>query len=92
MEHLSVDEIIDFVSFEKWTEETAKLASIVNGHIYKCKECRTIVTAFQQLHDEFEDLCAAEDFKEYTAARYYGKKITVKTPDKRQVEFEGFER
>lgn len=53
MEHLTVDEIIDFVSLNTVDEESMKLISKVNGHIIECAECRKKVRAFQDVYDEF---------------------------------------
>ena len=50
--HLSVDEIIEFVSFSGISEETLTLSAKVNGHIRDCAECMERVTAFQDVYDE----------------------------------------
>ena len=54
-EHLTVDEIIDFISFQKITPETLALVSRVNDHIFECKECFDKVSAFQLIQDKFDD-------------------------------------
>lgn len=53
MKHLTVDEIIRFVSMTELNDETLALSAIVNSHIRRCKECLDLVRAFQLLHDEF---------------------------------------
>ena len=53
MRHLTIDEIIDFVSMVQINDETLKLASTVNVHIGKCEKCLRKVRAFQLLYDEF---------------------------------------
>ncbi len=52
MMHLSVDQIIDFVSFDSLEETNMKLAQTVNGHILTCSECREKVKDFQSVFDE----------------------------------------
>lgn len=54
--HLTTDEILMFISFDKVTPETLKLVSRVNDHIGVCKECFDKVSAFQTIQDEFEGL------------------------------------
>lgn len=56
MRHLTVDEIIDFVSIDRINSETLQLASTVNAHIGKCEKCLRKVRAFQLLYDEFVKL------------------------------------
>lgn len=53
MEHLSFEKIVDFVSYNKITPETERLSATVNGHIARCEECRKLVTAVQDVYDEF---------------------------------------
>ncbi len=52
MKHLTVDEMIDFVSINKLDTESLSLAKRVNSHIMKCEECRTKLSAFQTLYDK----------------------------------------
>lgn len=52
MTHLTVEEIIDFVSINVLTPENIPLTQKVNGHIRTCKECLEKVRAFQDIHDE----------------------------------------
>ena len=64
MTHLSVEEMIDFVSFEKLTEENIALAKKVNEHICSCKECFQKVSAFQTVYEEFQRIGTIADAKE----------------------------
>lgn len=50
--HLTVDEMIEFVSFSEITEETLSMSAKVNGHIRGCAECMERVSAFQDVYDE----------------------------------------
>jgi len=54
MKHLTVEEMIDFVSFDKLDEKSLTLAAKVNAHISECACCRKNVKAFQVVYDEFE--------------------------------------
>ncbi len=53
MKHLTVDEMIDFVSLSRLDAESLALASKVNAHLADCGECRKKITAFQTVYDEF---------------------------------------
>ena len=63
MDHLSLNEIIDFVSFEKLSDETLELAANVNSHLLLCKQCREAVRAYQAVYDEFCRLDSKEEFR-----------------------------
>lgn len=63
MKHLTVDEMIDFVSFEKIDNGIIDLASKVNTHILKCESCRKETLAFQIIYDELLRLGRSADFK-----------------------------
>lgn len=39
MTHLTVEEIIEFVSFDKLNAETLALSTKVNEHIWSCPSC-----------------------------------------------------
>lgn len=54
-EHLTIDEILEFISFQKITPEAMTLVSRVNDHILECKDCFDKVSAFQLVQDKFED-------------------------------------
>lgn len=62
MEHLTVEEMIDFVSFNKIDNEFLSLASRVNTHILRCKACREKVAAFQLVYDELVKMGRKGDF------------------------------
>ena len=53
MDHLSVEEIIDFVSISELDGASLELASRVNSHILKCPECLRKVEAFGELYEAF---------------------------------------
>ncbi len=52
-EHLSAEQIIEFVSIDELTEETMAKMNAVNAHIYQCEECAKRVKAFFDISDEF---------------------------------------
>lgn len=53
MEHLSIDEIIEFVSANELNSQSIKLAKKVNRHMRNCAHCYNKVRAFQLIFDEF---------------------------------------
>lgn len=53
MTHLTEEEIIEFVSFDKLTEETIALSKKVNEHILSCSGCFEKVSAYQRVYEEF---------------------------------------
>lgn len=63
-EHLTVDEILEFISFQKITPDTMAMVSRVNDHILECKECFDKVSAFQHVQDRFEDEIIKNRFNE----------------------------
>lgn len=65
MDHLTVDQIIEFVSMDELNERTAALSVSVNGHIRRCGQCRRTVRAFQMIHDEFSRSENTGDFAAY---------------------------
>lgn len=52
MNHLTLDEIIDFVSLTEINEESIQLMGKVNAHIAQCRECRELVRSYQMVYDE----------------------------------------
>ena len=52
MTHLTVDEIIEFVSFDALNKENLVLAAKVNGHIRSCKSCFEKVSSFQTVYNK----------------------------------------
>ncbi len=69
MNHLSFEEITDFVSLTELNAESLALASKVNGHICRCQKCLDLVRAFQRIYDEFCELHTRCSFKEYIPDR-----------------------
>ena len=65
MNHLTVDDIINFVSLPEMNEEAVELSAAVNGHIRKCGKCLELVRAFQMIYDEFSRLNTNGDFKKF---------------------------
>lgn len=65
MNHLSVDEIIEFVSSSELNDDEIEIIKSVNEHIRKCPKCLKMVQAFQLIYDEFNTLCLQDDFKNY---------------------------
>lgn len=65
MEHLKIDDIIEFVSAEKVDDRFQTLFSTVTGHIRECDQCMELVNAFQMLYDEFKLLQNKGDFGKY---------------------------
>ncbi len=63
MKHLTIDEIIDFVTSENITDSLA-LASRVNGHILRCQTCFNKVRAFQNVYDGLIEACATDNIKQ----------------------------
>ncbi len=54
MEHLSIEEIIKYVTADKVDNETLNLLSKVNGHIRNCQLCREKVESYECINDEFK--------------------------------------
>ena len=65
MKHITVDEIIRFVSLTELNDEAVALAADVNAHIAGCDKCLELVNAFQLIYDEFITLNKQCDFKEH---------------------------
>lgn len=65
MKHLTVDEIIQFVSLTELNSEAINLSASVNEHIRKCGKCLKLVRAFQMIYDEFSRTSQGNDFKKY---------------------------
>lgn len=81
MQHLTVDEIIEFVSLTEYHEHAVTVCTTVNGHIRTCEKCLKTVQAFQALHEEFVKLASDEEFGEY-AKKMLLKKRGKKTGQK----------
>lgn len=52
MDHLTLDDIIEFVSLTEINDESMQLIARVNSHIAVCRECRELVRSFQLVYDE----------------------------------------
>lgn len=67
MNHLTVDDIINFVSLSEMNEEAVELSAAVNGHIRKCAKRLELVRAFQMIYDEFSRLNTNGDFRKFVS-------------------------
>lgn len=65
MSHLTVDEIISFVSLTELNEEATELSATVNRHICECKKCFELVNNFQMIYDEFSRMSTGKKFVDY---------------------------
>lgn len=65
MRHLTVEEIIDFISVQGWSEASVTLINRVNGHICNCDACLKRVQAFDLIHEEFQRMGVDMDFNEW---------------------------
>lgn len=54
MEHLSIEEIIKYVTSNKVNRETLDLLSKVNGHIRNCPLCKEKVASYETINDEIK--------------------------------------
>ena len=54
MRHLTVDEIIGFVTLSSLDAASLRLASDVTAHIRGCAECMRKVQAYQLVYDKLE--------------------------------------
>ena len=73
MKHLTVDQIIDFVSITKLDNESIELFATVNGHIRQCEKCLELVRAFQNIYDEFCRLNTTDGFKDFVSKTVLSK-------------------
>lgn len=65
MKHLSIDEIIEFVSLTEENKDADKILEKVNGHICRCGACLQKVRAFQMIYDEFMSFGKESNYREY---------------------------
>lgn len=65
MQHLTIDQIIDFVSICKLDAASLELSCIVNEHIRECDRCLELVNAYQGVYDEFQRLQNVGDFRSF---------------------------
>ena len=84
MKHLTVDEMIDFVSFNKLDSESLALASKVNAHIFECDICRKKVKAFQIVYDKLEKMGKKEEFRSVFNNKMAG--LEKKNQTKKQID------
>lgn len=63
MEHLSISDVINYVTASKVDRETLDLMSKVNFHIRSCSACREKIEAFEAAELDF-DLEIEKDFQE----------------------------
>ena len=50
--HLTTEEILNFITMDSVTPEGIQLAAKVNCHIMQCEECRKQVAAYQIVSDK----------------------------------------
>lgn len=55
MKHVTAEEMIGFVSFDRIDPKTMANASAVTTHIRTCSDCLRRVNAFQLIYDELKD-------------------------------------
>ena len=67
MNHLTLDEIIDFVSLTEINEESIQFMGKVNAHIAQCRECRELVRSYQLVYDEVVRTACRDDLGVNTA-------------------------
>lgn len=93
MNHLTIDDIINFVSLSEMNKEAIEISAAVNGHIRKCAKCLELVRAFQIIYDEFSRLNASGDFR-----KFISETISTETDDNENIvkiqnsfkEFDGY--
>lgn len=64
MEHLTIDDMIRFVSLSELNDAAVELSASVNGHIRGCRSCLNRVNAFQMIYDEFTEQYRNGNFRE----------------------------
>ncbi len=65
MNHLTFDEIIEYVSMSKLNEEALMLASKVDTHIRDCDECLELVRAVRAIYEEFVRMKKEKSFTDF---------------------------
>ena len=76
MKHLTVDEIIKFISLTELNAEALMLSAAVNEHIRDCDKCLKRVQAFQMIYDEFARIQGSGDFKQFMESKVQtGKRL-----------------
>ena len=51
MEHLNINDVIEFISFDRLDADAVELSGRVNAHIACCAECRALVRNMQCVYD-----------------------------------------
>lgn len=62
MEHLSIEEIIKYVTVNNVDKETLDLLSKVNGHIRSCSSCKEKVDSYESINDELKKVTNENGF------------------------------
>lgn len=55
LKHLTIEEIVKYVTANKVDIETLSLLSDVNAHLRECEECKKKIDAYQTLNDQLFD-------------------------------------
>ena len=71
MKHLTVEQIVEFVSLTTINDKAVALSAAVNGHIRHCGRCFDKVCAFQAIHDEFYFWSSREALKTISFKRSF---------------------
>ncbi len=61
MEHLSVEQIIEFISMDTLAAGDLALSREVNTHLTECGECRRMVRAAQAVYDALLAECKSRE-------------------------------
>lgn len=80
MKHLSIDEMLDFVSLTEMNSESIKFSATVNGHIRKCAKCLQLVRSFQMIYDEFSGIDTSGELKDSLPDNFLALKEKNKKP------------
>ncbi|MBO5402167.1 MAG: hypothetical protein J6A85_03230 [Clostridia bacterium] len=62
MEHLKIDQIIEFVSMTDINTETLSLSSKVIGHVRECQTCSDTLKAYRLVYEELVRLGKEAEF------------------------------
>lgn len=62
MKHLSVEEIIKYVTATEVNNEMLDLFSRVNGHIRKCEMCKEKIVAYEHVNNMIIDHSCEKEF------------------------------
>ncbi len=63
--HLTTDEILDYISLTECSQESLRKCAAVTEHIRECEKCLHLVQAFQEIYDAFEELGVDMDFRRF---------------------------